>query len=181
MHARLRPAGEHGVGIAALDQLRGLADRMRAGRAGRDDRVVRASDPERDRELPAGGVDEDVRQEVRRDAVRPALAQDLVLLEDPADTADGRAEDDADAHRIEAVQARVPDRLAARRRATSRTLRSSLRTSFGDATRLGSKSFTSAAIRTGRPVASKARIQSIPLSPAERRVARWTARRSRAG
>src|SRR5215831_9301805 len=48
----------------------------------------------------------------------------------------------------------------------SRTLRSSLRTSFGDATWVGSKSFTSAAIRTGSPVASNERIQSMPLRPA---------------
>jgi hypothetical protein len=48
----------------------------------------------------------------------------------------------------------------------SRTFRSSFRTSFGDATSVGSKSFTSAATRTGRPVASNARIQSMPLSPA---------------
>ena len=48
----------------------------------------------------------------------------------------------------------------------SRTLRSSLRTSFGEATPLGSKSFTSAAIRTGKPLASNERMKSIPLSPA---------------
>ncbi len=46
------------------------------------------------------------------------------------------------------------------------TFRSSLRTSFGDATPEGSKSFTSAATRTGKPLASNERIQSIPLSPA---------------
>ncbi len=48
----------------------------------------------------------------------------------------------------------------------SRTLRSNRRSSFGPARPVGSKSLTSAAIRTGKPSASKARIQSIPLSPA---------------
>ena len=48
----------------------------------------------------------------------------------------------------------------------SRTFRSSLRTSFGDATPLGSKSFTSAAIRTGKALGSNERMKSIPLSPA---------------
>ena len=48
----------------------------------------------------------------------------------------------------------------------SSTFRSSLRTSFGEATRVASKSFTSAATRTGRPVVSNERIQSMPLSPA---------------
>src|SRR5919204_6036190 len=51
-------------------------------------------------------------------------------------------------------------------RSASKTLRSSFRTSRGDATSLGSKSFTSAAIRTGKPLASKERMKSIPLSPA---------------
>ena len=63
-----------------LMQLGRLADRVRAGRAGRHDRVVDALDPERDRELTRGGVDEHVRQEARRDAVGAALAQDLGLL-----------------------------------------------------------------------------------------------------
>ena len=56
---------------------------------------------------------------------------------------------------------------ASRPAATPRsTFRSSLRTSFGEATWVGSKSLTSAATRTGSPVVSKDRIQSIPLSPA---------------
>ena len=58
----------------------------------------------------------------------------------------------------------------------SSTFRSSFRTSFGEATALASKSFTSAAIRTGNSLASKARIQSIPLSPAS--AARHVARAS---
>src|SRR4051812_36469791 len=48
----------------------------------------------------------------------------------------------------------------------STTLRSNRRSSFGGASPAGSKSFTSAATRTGNPSASNARIQSIPLSPA---------------
>ena len=51
--AALRPAREHGVGVAAPDQLGALADRVRPGRAGGDDRVVRPADPELDRELAA--------------------------------------------------------------------------------------------------------------------------------
>ena len=113
MQAGLAAAREHRVGVAALDQLRGLADRVRAGRARGHDGVVRALDPERDRQLPARGVDEDVRQEVRRHAVGPALAADLLLLEDPADAPDRGAEDDPHAHRVEAVQPGVPHRLAA--------------------------------------------------------------------
>src|SRR5215468_5141179 len=49
----------------------------------------------------------------------------------------------------------------------SRTFRSSLRASLAETTWVGSKSFTSAATRTGRPSVSNAWIQSIPLSPAQ--------------
>ena len=52
---------------------------------------------------------------------------------------------------------------AARERST---LRSSFRTSFGEATVAGSKSLTSAPTRTGKSLASNDRIQSMPLSPA---------------
>ena len=76
--ARLRAAREHGVGVAAADQLGALADRVRAGRAGRDRRVVRAADAERDRDLAARRVDEHARDEERRDAVGAALAQHVV-------------------------------------------------------------------------------------------------------
>jgi hypothetical protein len=48
----------------------------------------------------------------------------------------------------------------------STTLRSNLRSSFGDATVVWSQSFTSAATRTGYSLASKARMKSMPLSPA---------------
>ena len=47
----------------------------------------------------------------------------------------------------------------------SSTFRSSFRTSFGDATPLGSKSFTSAATRTGKSEGSNAWMKSMPLRP----------------
>ncbi len=111
VHAGLGAACEHRVRVAAADQLRRLADRVRAGRAGGDDGVVGPADAERDGELPARRVDEDVGQEVRRDAVRAALTEHRLLLHDPEEAADRRAEDDPDAGRVEAVQAGVGDRL----------------------------------------------------------------------
>ena len=48
----------------------------------------------------------------------------------------------------------------------SSTFRSSRRASFGGTTRASSKSLTSAAMRTGKPLASKARMKSMPLRPA---------------
>ena len=38
-------AGDHHVGIAVFDQPAGVADRVQAGRAGGDDREVRARRP----------------------------------------------------------------------------------------------------------------------------------------
>ena len=81
MHASVPPA-RIDVRVAALDQLGALADRVRPGRARRDDRVVRPADAERDRDLAARRVDEDVRQEERRHAVGAALAHHVRLLED---------------------------------------------------------------------------------------------------
>ena len=109
--AGLGPAGEDRVGVAATDDLGPLPHRVRARGAGRDRRVVRPLDPERDRELPARRVDEHVRDEVRRDPVRPALSHHFALLHDPNEAADRRAEEDPDPHRVVAVQARVGDRL----------------------------------------------------------------------
>src|SRR5919198_784018 len=97
--------------VSAIDQLRPLTDRVRPRRARRDDGVVRTLQTERDRQLPAGRVDEDVREEVRRHAVSAATAPYLLLLEDPVDAADRRAEDDADAHRVEPVESRIGHRL----------------------------------------------------------------------
>ena len=111
VHAGLAPAGEDRVGVAAFDQLRGFTDRVGAGRAGGDDCVVRSFDAQGDRQLPAGGVDQDVREKVRRDSVGPALAADLLLLEEPADASDRSAEDHADALRVEAVQPGIAHRL----------------------------------------------------------------------
>ncbi len=42
---RFRAAGHHHVGVAEHDQPRRVADGVRAGRAGRDDRVVRPFSP----------------------------------------------------------------------------------------------------------------------------------------
>ncbi len=112
MHARLGAAGERGVGVAALDQLGRFADGVRAGRARRDGRVVRAAKAERDRELPARRVDEHARDERRRDAVEAALAQHLGLLHDAEEAADRAAEEDADPRRVvDALEAGVGDRL----------------------------------------------------------------------
>ena len=114
VHARLGAAGEHRVRAAALDQLRRLADGVRAGGARRHRRVVRAAEAERDRELAARRVGEHARDEGRRDAREPALAQHVGLLDDADEAADRRAEEDPDARGVVgAVEAGIGDRLPA--------------------------------------------------------------------
>ena len=147
--ARLGAAREHGVGVAAPDQLGRLADRVRAGGARGDRRVVRAAEAERDRELPARRVDEHARDERRRDAARPALAHHLGLLHDPEEAADRACRRGSRPVPGSCTPSSAASATASRAAASaSRTFRSSLRASLCEATVLGSKPFTSAAIRT---------------------------------
>ena len=112
MDAGLGASRKHGVGVAALDHLGRLSDRGRSCRAGRDGRVIRAAEAERDRELATRGVDEDVREEGRGDAIEAPLAQHVVLLHELDEAADRRAEEDPDAvRRVHAVEASVRDSL----------------------------------------------------------------------
>ena len=100
MNAGLRAAGEHRRRRRRAGSVSArLADRVRAGRAGRDRRVVRPAQPEVDRDLPARRVDEHVREEERRDAVLPALAQQSLCSMMPGDAADRGADEDPGALR----------------------------------------------------------------------------------
>ncbi len=74
VHAGLGAAREDDVGIATPDRLGALADRVRAGRARGDRRVVRPAQTELDRDLAARRVDEHGRDEERRDTIVAALA-----------------------------------------------------------------------------------------------------------
>ena len=67
---RLGAAGEHDVGIVVLDHPRRVADRMGAGRAGGDHRMVRAHQPVFDRHLAGDEVDQPAVDEVRADPAR---------------------------------------------------------------------------------------------------------------
>ena len=138
MDRALGPAGEHSVGFAASDQLCGLADRVRAGSARGHNGVVWAADPELDRELAARGVDEDVGEEAGRDPIGSALPEDVGLAHQLVNAADTATEDDADP--LGPIAALPPASASASLAAESanRTLRSSLRTSFGEATPVAS-------------------------------------------
>ena len=108
---RLGASGEHDVGLSAPDRRRRLADRGRAGRARGDGSEVLSLEAELDRDLPARRVDEHRGDEEGRDAIRPALGEDLLLLDDRRDPADRRPDEDPDPRGIDAVQPRIVPRL----------------------------------------------------------------------
>ena len=67
---RFRAARHHHVGIAERDQAAGIADRVRAGRAGGDDRAVGALEAELDRHVAGRQIDDAARNEERRHPAR---------------------------------------------------------------------------------------------------------------
>ena len=92
---RFRAAGDHHVGVAKRDQPPGVADRVRAGRASGDDRVVGALEIVGDRNLPAQKIDEPSGNKERRDPARPFFVQGDGGVVDAAKTTDTRSEKDA--------------------------------------------------------------------------------------
>src|SRR5436190_9459734 len=110
-----RSAGEHDVGIVVLDHPRGVADRMRAGRAGGDDGMIRLHQAVFDRNLPGNEIDQPAVHEVRADPARPFLVQDQTLALYPGKTANPRADRAARAQLgrlVHVEKARILDRLA---------------------------------------------------------------------
>ena len=167
VHARLAAAGEHRVGVAALDQLGGLADRVRAGRARGDDGVVRARDA---RARSRAGRSPSRRGRSAGSSARRGRGR----ARGGPPPAPGSRSRRRSRCRRRSPPASGRSRSAPRRRAPPCAAPSGeqdvplelahlLRR--GDL-RSASKSFTSAAILTGTSLASKERIQSMPLSPA---------------
>ena len=113
--ARLGTPCQHYVGGLAADELGSQTDCMCTGGTRRDNCVVRAADPERDRDLAAGRVGQNVGQEGRGNVGWTALSEDVVLASELAEAADARAQDDADTVRPVAVDSRVGERLPRRR------------------------------------------------------------------
>src|SRR4029077_14578375 len=92
----LGTAGEHRHGITALDDLRSLADTVRARRAGADDRVVWTARLAVDGDDAGGHVRDHHRHRERADPLRTALHQLRVALLDLLHAADAGAHDDTD-------------------------------------------------------------------------------------
>ena len=88
----LGAARDHDVRVAQPDQPRGVADRMRAGRAGGDHGMIGAFQAECDRDIAGGEVDQAARDEERRHPARALLMQNERGLGDAFDAADAGAD-----------------------------------------------------------------------------------------
>ena len=100
-HDGLRAARDHHVGVAALDQAEGVAERVVAGGAGGDHGGVRPLGAEAHRDEPGRHVDDEHRDEERRDAVGALLDEHLVRVEERGDAADARADEHAEARAVQ--------------------------------------------------------------------------------
>ena len=88
-------ACHHDIGVAQGDQAAGVADRVRAGRAGGDHRMIGALEAEFDGDIAARDIDQPARNEERRHPARAAFLQRHRRLGDPLDAADAGADQHA--------------------------------------------------------------------------------------
>ena len=113
----LGAAGQHHVGIVHRDHPRRVADRMGAGRAGGDDRVVGAHQAVFDRDLARDQVDQPAVDEMRADPARALFVEDDRFLLDAGKAADAGADRHAGAIALLLAhlgEARILERLAGR-------------------------------------------------------------------
>ena len=97
---RLRAAGDHHVGIVECDQPRGIADGVRAGRAGGDHGMVGTLVAVADLHLAGHQIDQRAGDEVRRHPAGAALVQHDGLFLDGGQTADAGADHGAGAQLV---------------------------------------------------------------------------------
>ena len=90
------PAGDHDVGVVAQHGLERFANGVAAGGARAGNCHVRPLSADGDCHQSRRGVRQKVRQEHRRDSVRAALEQHLLLAEHPLEPTRSGTEDDAD-------------------------------------------------------------------------------------
>src|SRR5689334_7742540 len=89
---RLRAAADHHVGVAALNDLEAVANRVRAGRAGGRRRGVWPLRAETNRDLSGGEIDDGRNYKERRDAIRTVVEQLRVLAFDGPEVPDAAAD-----------------------------------------------------------------------------------------
>ena len=94
---RFGAARDHDIGIVERDDAGRIADGVRARRAGRDHRVVRALAAELDRDQARGEIDERARNEERADAARSLLVHQEGGVRDVGEAADAGADEHAGA------------------------------------------------------------------------------------
>ncbi len=89
-----RPARHHDLGVAELNQPGRVADRVRAGRAGRHHGVVRPFQPVHNRYVAAREVDQPARDEEGGQAARPLGLEQQGAVADAAEPPDAGADHD---------------------------------------------------------------------------------------
>ena len=85
---RFRSARDHHVGIPERDQATGIADRVRAGGTRGDDRMIGTFEPEFDRHIARGEIDDAAGNEERRYAPRAFFLEHDRGIRDSLDAAD---------------------------------------------------------------------------------------------
>ena len=93
----LGAAGDHGVGVSALDEAEGVADGVGGGGAGGCRGFVGAARAVLDGDVAGGEVDDGAGDEEGRDLAGAAVEQIDVLAFDDVEAADAGADVDADA------------------------------------------------------------------------------------
>src|SRR6185437_14169702 len=94
---RFGAAGQHHVGVAEHDHAGAVADRVRAGRSGGDDGMIGTLEPEFDRDVAGGEIDDAAGNEERRYPARALLVQGDRDAGDALDAADAGADQHAGA------------------------------------------------------------------------------------
>ena len=92
---QLRTAGDHHVSIAESDEPAGVADGVSPRRAGGDYGRIRTLEPVGNRDIAGSQIDDAARNEERRYAARPAVAQQQGRFRDAFNAADAGADQDS--------------------------------------------------------------------------------------
>src|SRR4029077_10871024 len=95
VNGRLGTAGHHHIGVAKRNQPAGIANRVSAGRTGRDHSMIGPLERMGDRYITGGEIDQPARYEERRPPPRAAVAQYQRVSRDPLPPTDPRADQNA--------------------------------------------------------------------------------------
>ncbi len=105
-HRSFSAARDHHVSVAMHDEARRIADRVRAGGASGDDRMVGALEAVADGDLARRQIDQRARDKERADLARPVALQDQRVFRDGVEAADARTDQNAGADSVGFLRSR---------------------------------------------------------------------------